>query len=77
MTEAQLATLTEREAAALRALIDKRNVYLGIGSGWNGTIVQNQRPVLGRMYAAFFINRVLTDDERDDVNAWLRAKAGI
>jgi hypothetical protein len=31
MTEAQLATLTEREAAALRALIDKRNVYRAQG----------------------------------------------
>jgi hypothetical protein len=32
MTEAQLATLTEREATALRALIDKRNVYRAQGS---------------------------------------------
>jgi hypothetical protein len=31
VTEAQLATLTEREAAALRALIDKRNVYRSQG----------------------------------------------
>ena len=28
MTDDQLATLTPREAAALRALIDKRQVYL-------------------------------------------------
>jgi hypothetical protein len=33
MTEAQLATLTEREAAALRALIDKRAVYRAQGHG--------------------------------------------
>jgi hypothetical protein len=32
MTEAQLATLTEREATALRALIDKRDVYRAQGS---------------------------------------------
>jgi hypothetical protein len=31
MTEAQLATLTPREAAALRALLDKRQVYLATG----------------------------------------------
>jgi hypothetical protein len=33
MTEAQLATLTDREASALRALIDKRNVYRAQGHG--------------------------------------------
>jgi hypothetical protein len=32
MTEAQLATLTEREREALEALIDKRNVYRAQGN---------------------------------------------
>lgn len=31
MTDAQLAALTDREAAALRALLDKRAVYLATG----------------------------------------------
>ena len=31
MTEEQLATLTQREADALRALIDKRAVYMATG----------------------------------------------
>jgi hypothetical protein len=57
--------------------ISATSTPVGIGSGWAGGLVQNQDRALGRAYAAFFINRVLTDDERDDVNAWLRAKAGI
>jgi len=32
-TEQDLATLTEREAAALRALMDKRTVYRATGHG--------------------------------------------
>jgi hypothetical protein len=47
---------------------------VGIGSGWEGGIVQNQRQVLGRMYAAFFISRVLDDTERANLNAWLDSK---
>jgi hypothetical protein len=39
MTEAQLATLTEREAAALRALIDKRNVYRAQGHGFAAKVI--------------------------------------
>jgi hypothetical protein len=30
--------------------------------------------VLGRMYAAFFISRVLDDTERANLNAWLDSK---
>jgi hypothetical protein len=77
---AQSVLLNSTEAAQSYASVGSffaTSTPVGIGSGWNGGIAQTQRRVLGRMYAAFFIDRVLDDTERADLDAWLRAKAGI
>jgi hypothetical protein len=50
---------------------------IGLGSGWTNTATQNQRIVTGRIYAALFINKVLTAQEIADLENWLYAKAGL
>ncbi len=51
--------------------------FFGLGSGWTGTAVQDQRRCTGRMYAALFINRQLTATELSDVEASFMKKAGL
>jgi hypothetical protein len=50
---------------------------IGLGSGWNNTASQQYSPYAGRMYAALFINRVLTAREIADLEAWMSLKAGL
>jgi hypothetical protein len=49
---------------------------IAVGASYLGTGTPNQRPVKGRMYSAFFINRVMTPQEIGDLENWIAAKMG-
>jgi hypothetical protein len=53
------------------------NGFFGVGAAWTENTTQNQGPVKGRMYAAFWINRPLTPAETTGLEAWMSAKAGL
>ena len=50
---------------------------IGLGAQYYGTTALQYVPYSGRMYAAVFINRPITDVERTNLNIWLRLKAGL
>lgn len=51
--------------------------YVGVGGAWNSSGSQGSSPASGRVYAALFINRVLTAPEIADLETWMYAKAGL